>query len=145
MTTYAQGQGVTIFVISANVDEFGRMRARFGGNEDPMRSASELSGGLVMTSDRRGLMDQLRAFRKLMRGRYILEFPQARNSTAGEHAISVKVEKSDAFIRVAGVSVALPDAKELSDPTTIRNDESQTPEMGGRRPLSAGTPAAAPK
>lgn len=149
MTTYAQGQGVTIFVISANVDEFGRMRARFGGNEDPMRSASELSGGLVMTSDRRGLMDQLRAFRKLMRGRYILEFPRARNSTAGEHAISVKVEKSDAFIRVAGVSVALPDAKELSDPTTIRNDESQTPEMGGRRPLSAGTPmgtpAAAPK
>ena len=61
----------------------------------------------------------------------------------------MKVEKSDAFIRVAGVSVALPDAKELSDPTTIRNDESQTPEMGGRRPLSAGTPmgtpAAAPK
>ena len=140
MTKYAQGQGVAIFVISESVDDFSRMRPRFGGFEDAMRAASELSGGIVMTTDRRGLADQLRGFTRMVRGRYILEFPRARNSTAGEHAIAVKIEKSDAFIRMAGVSVALPDAKAMSDPTTIRNDESQAPEMGARRPLPASGP-----
>jgi hypothetical protein len=46
----------------------------------------------------------------------------------------VKVAKGEEdFIRSAGISVPLPDAAVLADPTTVQSDPSLTPELGTRK------------
>jgi len=73
---------------------------------------------------------------KMVRQRYILEFPRPANSTIGVHEIRVKVAKrEDLFIAPAGISMPLPDSAILKDPTTVRSDPSLTPEQGNRRPM----------
>jgi hypothetical protein len=46
------------------------------------------------------------------------------------------VNKTDAFIRPAGISVPVVDPAVLADPTTVPSDPSSTPELGKRRVLT---------
>jgi len=87
--------------------------------EDPYRSICELSGGLVFSANRADVAKRLQGFVAMVRGRYIVEFPRPRNSTKGQHQFVVTIDKSKAFIRSTGISVPLPDAKVLADPTTV--------------------------
>ena len=70
-----------------------------------------------------------------LRERYIVEFPRPSNSTAGKHSLMVRVEKAEDFIRVAGVTMPIPDAAAMADPTTISTGPSNAPVQGERREL----------
>jgi hypothetical protein len=44
------------------------------------------------------------------------------------------------FIRSAGISVPVPDAALLADPTTVPSDPSRTPELGTRKTMKKPQP-----
>ncbi len=99
--------------------------------EDPYRSICELSGGLVFSANRNDVAKRLKGFVAMVRGRYIVEFPRPRNSTKGRHEFVVTIDRSKAFIRATGISVPLPDAKVMADPTTVLpSDENPEPKEG---------------
>jgi hypothetical protein len=107
-------------------------------SEDPFRSVCELSGGVVFSANRHDVANRLGAFVAMVRGRYIIEFPRPRNSTKGKHQFVVTIDRSKAFIRATGISVPLPDARELADPTTVKpSNGNLAPEEGSRHILDA--------
>ncbi|HWW97854.1 MAG TPA: hypothetical protein VNY74_09155 [Edaphobacter sp.] len=144
---FAQTKGIAVFALNyAPVSSMGmgNYRAGRGGYlpggggasavEEPLFSVCELSGGLVMRmNDSAALSKSLERFVTLLRERYIVEFPRAANSTAGEHGMEVKIDKGIYKIRPSGVSVPLPDPAWMADPTTIQTGPSQTPEEGKRK------------
>jgi hypothetical protein len=132
LRTFAQASGVTIFGL-AYWGSYPPLVYRF---ENPFNSVCELSGGMVMLADEKSVAKKLKSFTALLRGRYIVEFPRPLNGTVGEHNLIVKIDKSDAFIRPAGISVPIADPALMADPTTIPPDPSQIPAMGKRRVLT---------
>jgi hypothetical protein len=150
VTEFAQDAGIAVFGLSYSVEgATGNMTLpsrRGGGTYRQMDVGSpdvsqfislcEMSGGIVTTMDERGLLqDTLQRFVQMVRQRYIVEFPRPSNSTAGRHDMRVSVEKNEYLIRTAGVSVPIPDAALMSDPTTVPSDPSHTPEQGKRKPM----------
>jgi hypothetical protein len=138
MRAYAQATGVAVFGMTyvpayANNINFAGRR---GSSEDPFRSLCELSGGMVFLTDARSLADTMKRFAATVRERYIVEFPRPANVSSGEHNMEVKVAKSDDFVRSAGISVPVPDAALLADPTTVPSDPSRTPAVGTRKPMT---------
>ena len=131
----AQSAGVAIFGMKSDKELERTIFYHSPNREDLFRSICELTGGLVMTSDDRVLPEHLRRFGEMVRERYIVEFPRPNNSTAGEHAIEISIAKTEAFIRPAGTSVALPDPAVLADPNTVPNDPTLEPVYGKRRVL----------
>jgi hypothetical protein len=101
--------------------------------EDPFNALCDLSGGLVLTTFSDSLKIALGRYVTMLRERYIVEFPRPSNSTAGKHSLAVRVERADDLIRVSGITVPMPDAKVLADPTTILAGPSNTPVEGERR------------
>ena len=100
-------------------------------------SICELSGGHgVSVDDRKSLEDTLHRFVTMVRERYIVEFPRPANATSGEHVKEVRIANSKDFIRPAGISVPIPDAAVLADPTTVPSDPSRTPVVGTRKPMT---------
>jgi hypothetical protein len=102
--------------------------------EDPFRSICELSGGLVFSANRADVAKKLKGFVAMVRGRYVVEFPRPLNSTKGHHGFVVTIDKSQAFIRSTGISVPLPDAKVLADPTTVLPSENNPAPDEGTQP-----------
>jgi hypothetical protein len=89
-----------------------------------------------MTSNTESLAEALERFTTILRERYIVEFPRPANSTAGEHDMQVRVEKSGHdIVRSTGISVPIPDAAVLADPTTVPSNPSLAPQQGNRRPM----------
>jgi hypothetical protein len=103
--------------------------------EDPFNALCDLSGGMVMTTYSDLMKGALARYVTTLRERYIVEFPRPSNSTAGKHSLMVRVEKAEDFIRVAGVTMPIPDAAAMADPTTISTGPSNTPVQGERREL----------
>jgi hypothetical protein len=68
----------------------------------------------------------------MVRERYIVDFPRPVNSTAGRHSFEVRIEKTPAFIRPAGISIPIADPAVLADPTTVPSDPNLTPVQGNR-------------
>ncbi|HEX4576390.1 MAG TPA: hypothetical protein VH117_03490 [Edaphobacter sp.] len=143
---YAQTMGVAVFGLSY-IPQSPRATGRAytqRNTEDPFRSLCELSGGIVMRADRGSLEDALKDFVTKVRERYIVEFPRPTKSLPGghaemlpgEHGMEVKIAKGSYFIRPAGISVPIPDAALLADPTTVPSDPSLTPQPGTRKPLT---------
>ena len=148
---YAQSTGATIFGMtylppymvegeqmaggsrmgSGNRIGGGNVVSRPSGMDDPFQALSGLSGGVVLSANKKSLEETLRRFTTILRERYIVEFPRPANATAGEHAMQVRVEKSGPdMIRWGGVTVPIPDAALLADPTTVPSDPSLTPQQG---------------
>jgi hypothetical protein len=101
------------------------------GTDDPFQMLCQMSGGMVLSSSSKWLDETLRRFTTMVRGRYIVEFPRPAKSTAGQHNLQVRVEKSGPdIVRWAGISVPVPDAAVLADPTTVHSDPSLTPQLG---------------
>jgi hypothetical protein len=93
-----------------------------------------MSGGIVTrVNDRRSLQEILRGFVQMVRQRYIVEFPRPSNSTPGQHGMEIKIAKGSYMIRAAGVSMPVPDAALMADPTTIQLGPSQAPVEGTKR------------
>ena len=144
---FAQVKGISIFALnfapgsSSGLPNYRAGRGAYlpsGGQsydvEDPLNAVSELSGGIVMRIDASAnLAKSLERFVTMLRERYIVEFPRASNSTAGEHGMEVKIDKGIYKIRPSGVSVPLPDPAWAADPTTIQTGPAQTPEEGKRK------------
>jgi hypothetical protein len=136
--TYAQSTGVAVFGLTYSLvyKAGGVLDFRHWGTEDPFQSMCQLSGGLVMTSNTESLAEVWERFTTILRERYIVEFPRPANSTAGEHDMQVRVEKSGHdIVRSTGISVPIPDAAVLADPTTVPSNPSLAPQQGNRRPM----------
>ena len=147
---FAQVKGIAVFALNfapAPSTGTGNYRAgrgvsvQSGGGasavEDSLVAVCELSGGIVMRlNDPAVLSKSLERFVTMLRERYIVEFPRASNSTAGEHVMEVKIDKGIYKIRPSGVSVPLPDPALAADPTTIQAGPSQAPEQGTRRVMN---------
>lgn len=132
---FAQATGVAVFGMMP-IPEYARagtpMILRFD-SESHFQSVCELSGGMLLFTNSRVLEGALQRFTAMLRERYIVEFPRPAHSTSGEHSMEVKIAKSNAFIRSAGISVPIPDAAVLADPTTVPSNPSLTPEPGTRK------------
>ena len=131
----AQVDGVAIFAMTyapqRGTGEFLRIPTR----EPKLSMVCELTGGLVLTSDWDTMGPRLKEFVRLVRERYIVEFPRPAKSTAGHHDLVVRVEKADYFIRPGGATAPLPDAAQMTDPNTVQSDPTKTPELGTRKIL----------
>jgi hypothetical protein len=137
LRTYAQSTGVAIFGLTYVPEEPGKIHFLNIGYESPFNSVCELSGGMRLTASRRTVAQELKRFTTMLRERYIVEFPRPSHSMGGEHSLIVTIDKSDAFIRSAGITVPIPDPALLADPTTVPSDPSRTPAYGKRRILTA--------
>jgi hypothetical protein len=104
-------------------------------SEDPFHSLCELSGGTVLSTNTRSVEQALKRFTAMLRERYIVEFPRPAKATPGVHVKEIKIARSNDFIRPAGISVPIPDAALLADPTTVPSDPTRTPELGTRAPM----------
>ncbi len=147
LVEFAQWRGIAIFglkVVPASLVGMGSYRGGRGGYspgfggylgvEDLLNSVCQLSGGTVMSMEgAAALPGTLERFVRMLRERYIVEFPRPSKSTAGEHGMEVKIDKGAYFIRPSGVSMPLPDPGLMADPTTIQTGPSQTPEEGKRK------------
>jgi hypothetical protein len=131
---FAQASGVAIFGLAYR-DPYFRLY-QGAGYEDAFNSVCELSGGMVFTTNERFAPQTLKQFVGMLRGRYIVEFPRPSNSTAGEHDFLVTIDRSDAFIRPAGISVPIADPALLADPTTVKPDPLRAPVEGARGVLT---------
>lgn len=129
---FAQAKGVAVFGIE---NQMYPLFVHSFQREDPFDALCQLSGGLVMWANGDTLAEKLVQFVTMVRGRYIVQFPRPYNSTAGSHNLAVTIEKSDDFIRSAGISVPIPDPALMTDPTTVPSDPSLTPQEGKRRIL----------
>jgi len=105
-------------------------------SEDLFRELCLRNGGAVLATPQANMKHNLQNLITMLRNRYILEFPRANNSEPGLHNIAVTVPKSTAFIAIAGVIVPMPDAKLLSDPTTVPTTTPSPATFGNRRPLN---------
>ncbi|HEX3966590.1 MAG TPA: hypothetical protein VHW70_01370 [Edaphobacter sp.] len=107
------------------------------GTENPFRQVCELSGGLVLGTRPKYLVEALKTMGRTVRERYIVEFPRPSNATSGKHTLRVKAADSQRyFIRSAGIAVPPPDPKVLADPTTVSAGPKDAPEMGTRKILT---------
>jgi hypothetical protein len=95
---------------------------------------------VIATTSPKSAEHDLRRFVAMVRARYILEFPRARNASYGVHSIDVRIDHSDATIRAAGTTYNLPSQKELEDqlitPGTAGASD-QAPEEGKRRIMTS--------
>jgi hypothetical protein len=135
---FAQERGVAIFgLVQPDVLPHVGTAVRSGYNgETIFTSLCELTGGLVLTSDEQDLAKQLAWFVTLVRARYIVEFPQPRDTTVGQHDMQIIIEKTSAFIRSTGIGLPLDDPAILNDPTTIPSDPANAPVPGKRKILT---------
>ena len=131
--TYATATGVAVFGMVYIPSGFGPHRST--SYEDTFKSVCELSGGMIFPSNGRDVAETLQRFTKTVRERYIVEFPPPFNSTAGGHRLQVTIDKLNAFIRWAGITVPMTDPAVLADPTTVPADPSRAPVVGTRQVL----------
>jgi hypothetical protein len=106
------------------------------GTEDPFHQLCELSGGMVLAIPPKHLLDAVKTTGRVVRERYIVEFPRPSNATSGKHTLRVKIAHGESyFVRSAGIAVPTPDPAVVADPTTVSAGPKDTPEMGARKIL----------
>jgi len=129
----ATSNGVAIFGLA----EFSALTAGFRppGAEGTFNTLCELSGGMVLTTEGKEVARQLQWFIKMLRGRYIVEFPHPLDSAGGEHGMDITIEKADAFIRPAGISIPADDPAILNDPNTVPQNPEDAPQLGKQKVL----------
>jgi hypothetical protein len=133
---FAEESGVAIFGLRAGYDVFvpnGFLRLDV---ENALTSLCELTGGLVFSATPKTVAKELEWFTEIVRGRYIVEFPRPLHAATGPHDLLVSVDKSNEFVRSAGISVPIVDPATLADPATVLPDPSQTPEVGKHRVIT---------
>ena len=102
--------------------------------ESPLRNLCELTGGTAKLTSPRKLKARLKDFTAMVRERYIVEFPRPLNGTPGWHAIRVRIDQGDYFVRSAGITFPLMNPAVLADPTTVPANPLLAPSLGSGSP-----------
>lgn len=117
---YAAGHDVALFGLN---DEFADRYDPLGRKGDPFRRLCESTGGVVMYSERGDLETRLEEWVKMVRERYVLEFPRPQQLTEGTHQIQVTITgDAMAFVTPSGVGLSLPDPSSKNDPHYVPSD-----------------------
>ncbi len=140
LTQYATGNSVTVFGIRPTPPPVPVLGSGLPGpllQETALNSAfggiCGGTGGMLLGSDPSSLAGDFERVLRLLRARYILEFPRFRNGSNGVHEIDVSTADFGAIVRTGGVSVPLEDKALENDPTTVHSDTSQNPTLGQGR------------
>jgi len=96
-------------------------------NDDLLSNACELTGGMMLDLNAGGVAKTMQRFTQMLRERYILEFPRPPNAQPGKLAMSVRIDKINAFIRVTGDGVPVVDQPLLADSSSIHPERSIAP------------------
>jgi hypothetical protein len=132
---YAGAEGVALFGLR-DPDVIWPATTWQRDRADPFRSLCESTGGILLEGGKRVLEKRMEQWVKMLRGRYVVEFPRPQQLTGSAHIIQVSVKRDGwAFITLAGVSVSLPDPKITSDPNYVPSHEGADIPVGTRRPL----------
>ena len=91
------------------------------------------TGGLNFTYLNNTIASTVPRVMVFLRERYILDFLNPSNITAGDHRIDVTVPDPTAFVRVSGAVFPL---RDRHDPSTMPSDLFPAPERGGQKPKS---------
>jgi hypothetical protein len=88
---------------------------------DPLKTLCQTNGGALFATEPQNLTRDLQTLIRMLRGRYILSFPEASKFEPGTHGITITVaHKPDLFITTTGVIVDAPlNDSILNDPTTV--------------------------
>jgi VWFA-related protein len=147
LTAMAQIGGVTIFGLNPARDFFQGPRLK-GVGEDLLSTVCELSGGMLLDLNGSSLAKKMQRFTEILRERYILEFPRPAHAIAGNLRISVRIDKTIAFIRPAGDGVPLANPSLVADANTIHIDPPSPPQSEDQPtvkiPPAQQQPASAP-
>lgn len=127
--TDAQQKGVAIFGLADNL----RLRNNLLTAQMSAGAVCEGTGGILLNYSSDGLESDMRTFIKLVRSRYIVEFPRPA-AEVGTHSLEVTVDKLTAFILPAGDSLPMPDPALAKDPNTFLPDPANAPELGTKQP-----------
>jgi hypothetical protein len=131
---YAGSEGVALFGLRDPDKIWSNTWQR--DRTDPFRSLCESTGGIVMEGGKRDVKKRMDQWVKMLRGRYVVEFPRPQQLSGPQHTIQVSVKRDGlAFVTLAGVSVSLPDPKLMSDPNYVPSQEGADIPVGKRRPL----------
>lgn len=104
--------------------------------EDRFNQVCDLSGGVEVQARYSIVSLRLREFTKILRERYILEFPRASNEEPGVHTLEVSYRnKNNLYIVSSGISVPVASDDEKSGANTIPSNPSQKPVEGSRKVL----------
>jgi hypothetical protein len=110
--------------------------AFFTTPEDKFNQVCDLSGGVEVQGTHATLSFRLKEFTKLVRERYILEFPRARDEEAGIHTMEVFYRnRNDLYIVSSGITVPVASEDELKGANTVPSDPSRAPSEGHRKVL----------
>jgi hypothetical protein len=110
--------------------------------ENAFANLVQMSGGWVFTVSRTELPTFVSVMPRMLRRRYIVEFPRPDSLTTGPHSIVVTicdakgVPVTPANVRPTGLSLPISDPAVLADPNTVPADPSQAPTPGDRRILT---------
>lgn len=128
----AGSRGIAVFALRDNnaLDVITRHHA----SEDPLDLLCNYNGGEVLTTRPATLLDTLQKFARVLRSRYIVEFPQPDNLSEGLHDIKITVPRLNATVRSTGANAPTTDASRAADPTTVPSAASPAV-AGKRRPL----------
>lgn len=101
--------------------------------ENKFSQICSLTGGIEFQATYSTVSWRLKEFTKMVRERYILEFPRAPTEEAGDHSLEVSYKKSGLYVAPSGISVpvASEDEKKSADSASYA---SPVP-MGGNRKI----------
>jgi hypothetical protein len=121
-------RSISVFALSQQLPFFDREVM-----EQTLSPLCRVTGGLLTISTGR-LQQELQNVIAMLRGRYILEFQEPSNATAGRHRIEVTVQHAEAVVLPAGVTAPLAKRGPADDPTLIPTDTSKAPRLGDHPP-----------
>jgi hypothetical protein len=110
--------------------------------ENAFPNLAQMSGGWVFTITRSDLPAFFAAAPRMLRSRYIVEFPRPDSLSSGPHSIVVTITDANGAavapsnVRPAGLSLPIADPAILADPNTVPADPSQAPTVGDRHILT---------
>jgi hypothetical protein len=106
-------------------------------SEDKFNQVCDLSGGVEIQARDAIVSWRLKEFIKIVRERYIVEFPRGNNEEAGTHTLTVSYKnRSDLYIVSSGISVPVASDDEKNGANTIPADPSLAPAEGNRKVLT---------
>ena len=131
----AASEAVTIFGMSESQVPYGPAMLPTRPAEDKFNLLCQLSGGIILPGQSHYAGEELKDFMKMVRNRYLLEFPRPKGLDVRQHTIEVTIRKRDAIIRPAGLSMTVETAEEKA-PENQPTDPVAAPEAGTRRILT---------
>jgi hypothetical protein len=103
--------------------------------EDKFGQICSLTGGVEIQTRYAIVSWRLKEFTRIVRERYILEFPRAPNEEAGIHTLAVSYKKGDLYIVSSGITVPVASEEEKNGANTVPASPAQFPSEGARKVL----------